>query len=143
MDTKSAGLSDMARLAINCGNHPYEDERICPACGGKGHVPSGAVADDLPTEDEALAYATGYVAGLDAARDQNVAQLIKERDVAEAKTAFERALRTVFERRCNDLAVQIADLESKAKDWKDRWQAERSDHEASIKHCEEMLNAKR
>lgn len=29
----------MQRLAIACGNEPYEEERICPTCNGSGHVP--------------------------------------------------------------------------------------------------------
>lgn len=68
---------------------------------------------DLPSADEALAYASGYVAGLEAARNQEAAQLIKERDVLQAQCAFERALRSVFERRNTDLIGRIAELEAR------------------------------
>jgi len=32
------GLGGGQRLAIACGNDAYADEKICPQCGGKGHV---------------------------------------------------------------------------------------------------------
>ena len=35
-----AGLSDLQRLAIACGNDPYTDEMVCPQCKGCGHVPA-------------------------------------------------------------------------------------------------------
>lgn len=35
---RPAGLSDMQRLAIACGNEPYADDKVCPTCSGKGHV---------------------------------------------------------------------------------------------------------
>jgi hypothetical protein len=38
MATPALGLSDMQRLAISCGNEPYADDKVCPTCGGKGHV---------------------------------------------------------------------------------------------------------
>jgi hypothetical protein len=34
------GLSLEQRAAIGCGNEPYADEKVCPSCQGKGHVPS-------------------------------------------------------------------------------------------------------
>ena len=32
------GLSDTQRLAIACGNVPYEDDKVCPQCSGRGYV---------------------------------------------------------------------------------------------------------
>ena len=42
---RRAGLTSMQRLATASGNEPYADERICPTCGGRGHVS----ADPQPT----------------------------------------------------------------------------------------------
>ncbi len=33
-----SGLTDMQRLAIACGNHPYSDDKVCPQCNGSGTV---------------------------------------------------------------------------------------------------------
>ena len=30
------GLTDLQRLAIKCGNIPYEDDMVCPKCKGDG-----------------------------------------------------------------------------------------------------------
>lgn len=32
------GLTPSQRGAIACGNEPYADDKICPTCGGRGHV---------------------------------------------------------------------------------------------------------
>lgn len=34
----SVGLTGPQRLAIACGNSPYEDDKVCPTCEGKGYV---------------------------------------------------------------------------------------------------------
>lgn len=41
-----SGLSDQQRCAIACGNEPYADDKVCPTCGGCGHV-SGIAPDPL------------------------------------------------------------------------------------------------
>lgn len=68
--------------------------------------------DEDISDDAAMAYATGYVAGLDAAQNQEAATLVKERDTLSAQCAFERALRNVMERRNSDLIGRIAELEA-------------------------------
>lgn len=35
---RGRGLSDRQRLAITCGNEPYADDKVCPACAGRGYV---------------------------------------------------------------------------------------------------------
>lgn len=32
------GLSSMNAFAIACGNHPFEDSKVCETCAGKGYV---------------------------------------------------------------------------------------------------------
>lgn len=32
------GLTDLQRLALQCGNVPYEDDKVCPKCDGRGYV---------------------------------------------------------------------------------------------------------
>ena len=39
LDVAGVGLTDMQRLAIQCGNEPYADYRVCHTCAGCGHVP--------------------------------------------------------------------------------------------------------
>lgn len=38
--SRSPGLTELQRLAITCGNEPYADAKVCPACKGFGHVSS-------------------------------------------------------------------------------------------------------
>lgn len=38
LDKKSLGLSGPQRLAIACGNGPYEDDTVCPTCKGHGYT---------------------------------------------------------------------------------------------------------
>lgn len=40
LDIAGVGLTDMQRLAIQCGNEPYADDKVCPTCKGCGHVPA-------------------------------------------------------------------------------------------------------
>lgn len=37
-ERRKPGLHWSQRLAITCGNHPYEDAAICPTCKGDGRV---------------------------------------------------------------------------------------------------------
>jgi hypothetical protein len=40
LDVAGVGLDDMQRLAIQCGNEPYADYKVCPHCSGRGYLAS-------------------------------------------------------------------------------------------------------
>ena len=65
---------------------------------------------ELPSAEEAVAYADGYLEGLHDAKEHDVARLIIERDAALSKIAFERVLRQAAERSRDELRACAAEL---------------------------------
>jgi len=66
-----------------------------------------------PTVEEALAYANGYSEGLRDAKEQDVAALIENLDIATANLAFEKALRAGLHAEIASLRAENARLKAR------------------------------
>ena len=42
MNRRPNAVNDLTRLAVACGNHPFEDCRLCSTCNGSGYLESPA-----------------------------------------------------------------------------------------------------
>lgn len=49
-------------------------------------------------------------------------------------------LLTLVDELVTRLEKEIASLRSERDLWKERWEAERADHERTIKHCDDVMN---
>lgn len=57
-----------------------------------------------------------------------------------ARTDDERQTWAAHHRNCVKVKAGIEDLRAEVALWKDRWEAERRDHEATMHHADEAIN---
>lgn len=96
-----------------------------------------------------LEYARGLVALADASAQMLAALKQVEAEMraglgssfGETREQVRRAIRLGISTQAVDVLEHIIRLREEVAAWKERYEAERRDHEATIKHCDQMLSA--